>query len=362
MNRSRLTFPILKLALLVSLSLTGCAPSTAAEVALPAVTPPATVPATATATQPAATASPTATPTVSPTLTPVATTTALPTSTATPETTATGSSCDIENVVIISIDGLRPDALDQTDTPVFDTLKARGSFHPAAQAVLPSVTLVNHASMLGGMSPEKHGIYWNSGDSGLGKINGPTLFSVAHEAGLSTAMVVGKPKLEDLVLPDSVDQYLYAGFTDRQVTNRALALIEEGLPNVLFIHLPDVDSAGHATGWMSLGQLLALSWTDGNVGEIVAALEAGQFMDHTLLIITADHGGSGKAHGSDSPEDVTIPWLAIGPGVPIGGTLQQPIIAYDTAATALYALKLPLPDSWEGQPVQEIFDQAECIP
>jgi predicted AlkP superfamily pyrophosphatase or phosphodiesterase len=261
-------------------------------------------------------------------------------------------------VVIISIDGLRPDAIEEADTPTLDALRAQGAYSPAAQAVLPSVTLVNHASMLGGMSPAKHGIYWNTNDPDLGQVKGPTLFSVAHGAGLSTAMVVGKPKLKHLVLPNSVDNYIYAGFTDLQVVSEAIPVIEDNMPNLLFIHLPDVDSAGHALGWMSLAQLLALNLTDGLVGEIVAALEREGYVDQTLLIITADHGGTGVKHGSDSPEDATIPWLAVGPGVPAGITLQSEIVTYDTAATALHAFGLPIPETWDGQPVLEIFESS----
>jgi predicted AlkP superfamily pyrophosphatase or phosphodiesterase len=266
--------------------------------------------------------------------------------------------CQINYVVIISIDGLRPDAIEQADTPTLDALRAQGAYSPVAKTVLPSVTLVSHASMLGGMRPAKHGIYWNSNDPDLGKIKGPTLFSMAHAAGLSTAMVVGKSKLEHLVLSDSVDNYIYAGFTDRQVAGEAVRLIQTGMPTLLFIHLPDVDTAGHALGWLSPAQLLALNMTDSVIGEIIAALEAQGVLDQTLLIITADHGGSGRKHGSDSPEDMTIPWLAVGPGVATGITLQSEIVTYDTAATALYALGLSLPDQWDGQPVLEIFEQS----
>jgi bisphosphoglycerate-independent phosphoglycerate mutase (AlkP superfamily) len=170
-------------------------------------------------------------------------------------------------------------------------------------------------------------------------------------------MVVGKPKLEHLVLPGSVDTYIYAGFTDRQMVNRAVAIIQEDMPDLLFIHLPDVDSAGHSLGWMSTGQLMAITWTDSMIGEIVAALDVQNYLDQTLLIITADHGGTGYKHGSDSPEDMTIPWLALGPGVPAGVTLQSKIITYDTAATALHALGLPIPPEWDGKPVLEIFDE-----
>jgi predicted AlkP superfamily pyrophosphatase or phosphodiesterase len=264
---------------------------------------------------------------------------------------------DITRVVIISIDGLRPDAWDQADTPILDALRAKGAFTDAAQTVLPAATLIGHASMLGGMGPDKHGIYWNVYDPSLGKINGPTLFSVAHEAGLNTAMVVGKPRLEHIVLPNSVDNYNYAGFTDRQVVDQAWQILQTSLPDILFIHLPDVDSFGHASGWMSTEQLKTISATDTMIGEVVVELAARGYLESTLLIITADHGGKGFKHGSAQPEDTTIPWLAVGPGVPAGIDLQSQVMVYDTAATALYALKLPIPPTWDGRPVLEIFGE-----
>jgi hypothetical protein len=355
---------VFKIALLVLiLVLTGCAGG-AAGAPLPSTLPPALSVASPTAAitdLPPATTTPTK-PKPSPTLAaatpePTATATSSPTLTPAPAPATAGCPCPISHVVIISVDGLRPDALEEADTPTLDALRAQGAYQPAAQTVLPSVTLVSHASMVSGMSPEKHGIFWNSNDPELGKVQGPTLFSVVHEAGLSTAMVVGKPKLEHLVLPGSVDNYIYAGFTDRQVVNEAVAVIQNEMPALLFIHLPDVDSAGHALGWMSLGQLLAVSLTDRLIGEVVSALETEGYLEQTLLIITADHGGSGVKHGSDSPEDMTVPWLAVGPGAPAGKILQNEIITYDTAATAVAAFGLPIPKNWDGQPVLEIFEE-----
>jgi hypothetical protein len=306
---------------------------------------------------PAPTATPSATPTRPPTFTPTATAspTATPEPAATPEPTA--CACDIERVVIISIDGLRPDALELAETPFLDALRAAGAYSDKAQTVLPSVTLVNHASMLSGVGPEKHKIIWNEINLSLGIIEVPTVFSLAHEAGLSTAMVVGKPKFEHLVVPGSVDDYYYAGFTDSQIVKQTLQVIEAGLPDLLFIHLPDVDSAGHLTGWMSPGQLATIALTDSQVGKIVSALEAGDALETSLLIITADHGGHERIHGSDLPEDMTIPWLAVGPGIPAGMTIESDIVIYDTAATALHALGVAIPPSWDGRPVLDIFNQ-----
>ena len=258
--------------------------------------------------------------------------------------------------MIISIDGLRPDAWEAANTPGLDALRMQGAYSAAAQAVLPSVTLVNHASMLSGMVPEKHGIDWNHADTSRGKINGPTLFSVAHEAGFSTAMVVGKPKLDHINLPGSLDTFIYAGYTDQQVTTETLDLIDAGPPDVLFVHLPDIDSAGHLTGWMSSAQLSVLEFTDGLIIDIVRALGEGGYLANTLLIITADHGGSGFRHGSESLQDTTVPWLAIGPGISPDRSLATNISTVDTAATALYALNLPIPPEWDGRPVLEIFE------
>jgi predicted AlkP superfamily pyrophosphatase or phosphodiesterase len=301
---------------------------------------------------------PTATPTFAPTRTPEPQTLTTPIAViSTPAPASAGTAGAIEHVVLISIDGLRPDALEQANTPTLDGLRARGAYHPASQAVLPSVTLVNHASMLGGMTPEKHGIDWNEYDPDAGKINGPTLFSLARDYGYTTAMVVGKPKFDHLVVAGSVDNYIYAGFLDTQVLNQALGVIEAGLPDILFVHLPDVDSAGHASGWMSANQLLTISQTDAIVGQLVATLAVRDYLDTTLLIVTSDHGGVGTAHGGDSPEEVRVPWLAVGPGVPAGVTLTDPIMMFDNAATVLQALNIPIPPQWDGRPVQAIFNR-----
>ena len=262
----------------------------------------------------------------------------------------------IKYVVIVSIDGLRPDALEFAHTPTLDGLRAKGAYSPNAQTVDPSVTLPSHASMISGMVPQKHGILWGLPYIGWPGMNGPTLFNVAHDAGLKTAMVFGKDKMGHLVLPHSVDQLFGADVHDPEIKEQALKFIQADMPTVLFIHFPDVDRVGHAYGWMSDNQFHAITFVDGLLGEIIAALEEGHYLSNTFLIVTADHGGHGQGHGDDSPEDRTIPWLAVGPGVPPGLILTNHINIYDTAPTVLYALKLPIPEKWDGQSVLEIFE------
>jgi hypothetical protein len=275
-----------------------------------------------------------------------------PTATVTP--IAAIETFKINHVIIISIDGLRPDALLTAEAPNLDKLIAKGSFCPQAQTVSLSITLPGHASMLSGMLPEKHGILWGLPYIGWPGMAGPTIFTVAHEAGLSTGMVFGKEKMNYMVL-SPVDQFFGQDAHDPEIKEQAIKFIREGLPHILFIHFPDTDRVGHAYGWLSPNQFQSIAFVDGLIGEVVAELDREGYLNQTLLIISSDHGGHGFSHGDDAPEDRTIPWLAVGPGVPAGVTLTRPINTYDTAATVLYALGLPIPEKWDGQPVMEIF-------
>lgn len=271
------------------------------------------------------------------------------------------TSLEIEHVVLISIDGLRPDALFLAYTPNLDKLIERGAYCPHSQTISLSLTLPSHASMLSGTIPEKHGVLWGIPYIGWPGMNGPTLFNITHNAGLSSAMILGKNKLNYLVLPDSVDQVFSGDTHDPQIRDWTLEIIRAGLPHVLFIHFPDTDRVGHDYGWMSENQFFAITYVDSLVGEIVAELEDKGYLNQTLLIVTADHGGNGFAHGDDSPLDRTIPWLAVGPRIKPGFKLSSPVQTYDTAATVLYALGLPIPEHWEGQPVTEIFQPATAL-
>ena len=89
----------------------------------------------------------------------------------------------IEHVVIITIDGLRPDALDLAHTPTLDDLQDAGAYSPNAQTVIPTFTLPSHVSMLSGVVPNKHHIVEALPCIGCRLEIGPTLFNIAHDAG-----------------------------------------------------------------------------------------------------------------------------------------------------------------------------------
>jgi arylsulfatase A-like enzyme len=112
-----------------------------------------------------------------------------------------------------------------------------------------------------------------------------------------------------------------------------------------------VDIAGHDYGWMSEGYLAQLEWVDRIFGRFAEALPP-----ETTLLVQSDHGGHDRHHGTDSPEDMTIPWLIAGPDIKAGYEIQSKVSLLDTAPTLARLLSLkPHPD-WEGRCVEEIFE------
>lgn len=258
-----------------------------------------------------------------------------------------------KRVIILSIDGLRPDAIGLAPMPNLLDLMQTSAYSMAAQTVYPSVTLVAHASMLSGLCPSKHGVDWNDYLPERGYAKGTDLFDIAHAAGLETDMVVGKKKLVQITEPGSLTNFVFINDRDTVIMER---LIEEFPQNfgVLFIHFAMADGMGHSYGWLSPQQFSVLFRADQALKQLLDELEVRNLRSETLIIITADHGGHGSTHGSNSPEDMTIPWIATGPGIQ-PKQLTSFIQTTDTAATAAFALGLPIPPEWDGVPVYEAF-------
>ena len=304
---------------------------------------PQTVPPTATQTAtPTATLPPTATPTLEPTLTP------------TPAPLA-------RRVLILSIDGLRPDAIPLAPMPNLTALMQNSAYSLTAQTTFPSATLPAHVSMLSGQCPDKHGVNWNDYLPENGYAQVTDLFDLAHAAGLQTVMYVGKEKLQQITEPESVDVFQYINDRDLVITETLIQNFPADF-GLMFIHFPTADWMGHVYGWLSGEQLSVLFRADQALANLLSELDARGIRNETLIIITSDHGGHGNIHGSSLYEDMTIPWIAVGPGIR-PAALNTQITTTDTAATAAYALNLSIPLEWDGVPVYEAFGvQAEKPP
>ena len=104
----------------------------------------------------------------------------------------------MKRVIILSIDGLRPDAIELAPMPNLLELMKTSAYSLTAQTTHPSATLPAHASMLTGSCPSKHGVDWNDYIPENGVAQGTDLFDLAHAAGMQTVMYVGKEKLQQV--------------------------------------------------------------------------------------------------------------------------------------------------------------------
>lgn len=320
-----------------------------------------------------------------------------------------------KRVVVISIDGLRPDAIEAAPAPSLLSMIRRGAYCAKAETIRPSITLPSHTSMLSGLDYKRHGVSWNNYRPG--HFRHPSVFTVTAQAGKSTAMFFSKDKFAYLAHPQAVT-WTYGNpvpdpippmedYNDLAWVERRQKYYEENerraeaklppLPDpdkpknpppskpkpsehrtsaeniaraferdwpaggwaMTFVHVREADSAGHARGWMGLDYMNAVRVTDRAVGRILDAIRDSGQADTTAVILSADHGGSGRDHykifDPDKKEHVTIPWICVGPGVPAGLRIDRIVRTFDTMPTALAFLGLGAPEGIDGKAVLEVL-------
>jgi predicted AlkP superfamily pyrophosphatase or phosphodiesterase len=263
----------------------------------------------------------------------------------------------IRHVLIISEDGLRADAVAKLHLKWHDLLRKRGASSVHAKTIRDASTLPAHASMLSGVEPDVHGLTWNTWRPSKGYIKARTIFDEAHDHGLTTAFFTGKSKLRHIVPPGTVGIYERPGYYCKKVAEEAATYLTTEKPALAFVHFSDPDELGHAKGWMSPAQINAIGNSDRCIGILYEAMEKAGLLEDTLIIVSADHGGHNRVHSGAKLIDREIPWIACGPGVREDYVITSEISTVDTAATALYALGLPIPGRFEGRPRTEIFAQ-----
>jgi predicted AlkP superfamily pyrophosphatase or phosphodiesterase len=293
---------------------------------------------------------PVATLTPSPASSPIVET-SIPTATSTPLPT-------VARVFIVTFDGLRPDAIQAAEMENVISFMQSGAYTLTAQTIFPSLTLPSHTSMFVGTCPAKHIVRWNDWVPENGYALGTDVFDIAHNAGLKTVFVAGKEKLRHVTEPSSLDFFGFVDVTDKDddpisLETMAIEEIRKDF-DLMFMHFPDGDLAGHEYDWMSKEQLAAYKRDDEAFGLLLEVMESRDLYNGTLFIITSDHGGHDSTHGTDLPEDMTIPWIISGPGI-LQKELQTQVYTMDTAATIAFALGLPIPVEWDGIPVYEAF-------
>ena len=249
-------------------------------------------------------------------------------------------------VILISIDGMRPDGVMQCGNPYVEELMKNASYTLDAKTVFPSATLPCHMSMFHSVTPERHGISTNHYLPPVRPISG--LFEQIKSAGKTSAMFYGWEPLRDVARPRSL---IFAGYqnaysadnTDALLTQRALSCIKDLEPDFIFLYMVETDEkGGHDNGWMSEAYLKCIHDAFNNVKQVIE--QAG---NQYTVIVTADHGGHDRTHGTDRKEDMTIPMFFYGKQFAPGQVLEN-VKLLDLAPTIADILEVPPAREWEG--------------
>ena len=259
------------------------------------------------------------------------------------ENTQNGKS---KKVLLISVDGMRPDAL--LSSKHADHLIQKATYYTDASTVYPSVTLPCHMSMLHGVGPDSHEVFSNQYTPAEELVDG--VAEVVAKSGKSCAFFYNWGPLGDTISDAALTERRYIsgetlGWQQANI-DTALACKEYLLTNhtdFTVLYLGNLDEVGHANGWLSEEYRAALDESLELVFEILDVLG-----DEYTVILTSDHGGHDTGHGSTLPEDMTIPIFLIGKSFPTG-TQRSGASILDIAPTIADLLGVSPDQSWDGK-------------
>ncbi len=272
----------------------------------------------------------------------------------------------VEHVIVIGVDGMSPDGVIKANTPVMDRMMENGAYTLTARGVLPTSSSTNWATMVSGAGPEKHGVTsngWERDDFNFPAVTTgteeiyPTIFGVtrSQRPDMEIGAIYNWSGFGRLIERSSLN-YDVTKKDAGETAQTAVAYIKEKKPGFLFVHFDHVDHAGHEDGHGTAHYYEAVSQADRYIGEIIQATKDAGMFEHTVFIVSADHGGVGRSHGGETLEELEIPFIIYGKGVRHGYRIPHDVFTYDNAATVAFLLGVTPPYSWTGKPVTSAFE------
>ena len=253
----------------------------------------------------------------------------------------------MKKVVLISIDGMRPDGLLKCGNPFVEEMMKVASYSLEAKTVFPSITLPCHLSLFHSVPPERHGTLNNNYSVPVRPVEG--LFELIAGAKGSCAMFYNWDPMRQVACFNCLQHSAFiqaysVESSDTVNTDRAIECIEKFGCNFVYLYMVETDEkGGHDNGWMSEEYLKRMSMAIDNVKRIYD-----KFKDEYTIIVTADHGGHDRGHGTQMDEDMIIPQFYIGENFEKGKVLEN-VSILDTAPTVADVLGLEKPREWEGK-------------
>ncbi len=241
-----------------------------------------------------------------------------------------------EHVILISVDGMPPDYYTAPEklglrVPTLTMMKQNGAHAEGMEGVYPTVTYPQHTTMVTGLRPAAHGIvqnrvfeapsepqtrywYWYAN-----ALKAETLWTVAKKAGLTTA-AVGWPVTVgaeiDYNVPEIYDpnespatwnwtaKHSTPGLlekalgpdrkkgssVDERLTSVSEYIIKNHRPNLLLLHLIELDGAHHRNGPRTKPGIETAEREDGYISRVVEATKQAGIFEKTTFFIVSDHG------------------------------------------------------------------------
>lgn len=276
------------------------------------------------------------------------------------------------HVIYLGFDAMSAVGIQRAETPNFNRMIDNGAVSLHTRCVRMTSSSQNWMSMVSAAPIEIHGVLdnrWQPGNpenvppaltNAIGLF--PTVFDHirAQRSELKQYAFIewtGETRMYDMSVFDkaSVSKLDTTIHSYKDVITKAFSTYLEERPEVLFLSMDITDHYGHTYGHESDEYLAMVSEMDAYVGGFVDALEAKGWMDDTVIIISADHGGANFGHGGDSMAEYEIPIILYGKGVTKGKVLKRTSMVYDLGATIAGLLGVELPWECRGKMLDEAF-------
>lgn len=228
-----------------------------------------------------------------------------------------------KHVLVVGIDGTRPDCLTAAKTPNLDRLISEGAVSydgfAGGEATGPknqiTVSGPGWASVLTGVWDNKHKIADNKfAENDLATY--PHFFVRLAEKvpSASLASIVDWAPIHEHILDGAT--FSHTAKTDQECADEANRLLRASDPDVLFLYFGDVDHTGHASGFSPTNPeyVGAIEKVDAQLGTVLETIEQRpKFAEENwLVIVTTDHGGYQKSHGGQRPIERQIFFIVSG--------------------------------------------------
>ena len=252
----------------------------------------------------------------------------------------------MKKTILIVVDGMRPDSLANIGNA--QKILKKSTYTMNAETVFPSVTLPCHMSLFHSVAPERHGTTTNVYMPQVRPIRG--LCEVLKHAGKKCAIFYNWEDLRDVSRPNSlVHSVFYAGKVigyleaSEIITNELIDYVKKYDTDFTFLYFGYTDWSGHKFGWMGEEYLSAMQSCWDNIEKVMNELG-----DEYNYIITSDHGGHDRTHGSEMPEDMIIPAVFCGDDFEADKVIEN-VSILDIAPTVTALLGVEPDEDWEGR-------------